>query len=75
MNIAKSNDENSQKGNSSPQCGDFQKMAEMMKTLCPGEGDPIDCCFVMMKMMGQCKEGEAKGTKETRKPPEGGEQG
>ncbi len=65
----------SQKANSFPHCGDFQKMAEMMKTFCPGEGDAIDCCTIMRRMMGQGKGAEAKDTKETQKQPEGGENG
>ena len=48
-------------------CGDFQKMAEMMKTFCSGEGDAIDCCSMMRRMMGHIKEAEAKETKEKRK--------
>ena len=51
--------------NFSFQCGDFQKMAEMMKSCCPGEGDVMDCCSMMRRMMGQSKEAEAKETKET----------
>ncbi len=44
--------------------GDFQKMAEKMKTFCQGEGDAFDCCSLMRKMMGQDKETEAKDTRE-----------
>ncbi len=47
--------------------GDFQKMAEKMKTFCQGEGDAFDCCSMMKKMMGQDKETEAKDTKEKQK--------
>jgi len=56
-------------------CGDFEKMAEMMKTFCRGEGDVIDCCSIMRRMMGQGKGAEAKERKETQKPPKGGEEG
>ena len=65
----------SQKANPLPHCGDFQKMAEMMKTCCPSEGDAIDCCSIMRRMMGSGKGAEAKETKETQKPPKGGENG
>ena len=54
-------------------CGDFQKMAEKMKTFCQGEGDVFDCCSMMRRMMGQGKGAEVKDTKETQKPPRGGE--
>ncbi len=47
-------------------CGDFQKMAEMMKSCCPGEGDIIDCCS-MRRMMAQSKGAEAEETNETQK--------
>ncbi len=47
--------------------GDFQKMAEKMKTFCQGEGDASDCCSFMRKMMSQDKEAEANGTKEKKK--------
>ncbi len=56
-------------------CGDFQKMAEMMKSCCPGEGDIVDCCSMMRRMMGEVKEPEAKETKGTKKQPKGGERG
>ncbi|MGZ6202925.1 MAG: hypothetical protein ACXWM6_15560 [Thermodesulfobacteriota bacterium] len=36
----------------------FEKMAEMMKNCCPGEGDMTDCCSMMKKMMMQCHEGK-----------------
>jgi hypothetical protein len=58
-----------------PHCGNFQKMAGMMKTFCPGEGDVIDCCSIMKRMMGQGKGAEAKETKETQKQPKGRENG
>jgi len=48
-------------------CGDFQKMAEMMRSCCPGEGDIKDCCSMMTRMMGQGKGAEAKETKKTQK--------
>ncbi len=48
-------------------CGDFQKMAEMMKSCCPGEGDLMDCCSMMRKMMAQSKGAEAEETNETQK--------
>ncbi len=68
MKTHKSNKEKkSQNPHSFPNCGDFQKMAEMMKGCCPGEGDVVDCCSIMKKMMGHRKEAEAKETKETQK--------
>ncbi len=67
------NGKQSQKGDPIPHCGDFQKMAEMMKTCCPGEGDAIDRCSFMMRMMGRDKEDEAKEARETQAPPKGGE--
>ena len=48
-------------------CGDFQKMAEMMKSCCPGEGDIMDCCSMMRRMTGQGKGAEANETKKTQK--------
>jgi hypothetical protein len=38
----------------------FEKMAEMMRNCCKGEGDMADCCSMMRKMMGQEKIGEKK---------------
>ena len=38
----------------------FEKMAEMMRNCCKGEGDMADCCSMMKKMMGQEKRGEKK---------------
>ena len=70
-----SNKKESQKANPFSHCRDFQKMAEMMKTFCSGEGDAIDCCSMMRRMMGQDKGAEAKETKETQKQPEGGKNG
>jgi len=40
--------------------GKFEKMAEMMKSCCTGEGDMADCCSMMKKMMGREKRGEKK---------------
>ncbi len=48
-------------------CRDSQKMAEMMRSCCPGEGDIIDCCSMMRRMMGQGKAAGAKETKKTQK--------
>jgi len=50
--------------------GKFEKMAEMMKSCCKGEGGMADCCSMMRKMM-QCAEGE----EETKKKKEPGETG
>ena len=35
----------------------FEKMAEMMRRCCKGEGDMADC-YSMMKKMMRCAEGE-----------------
>ena len=48
-------------------CGDFQKMAEMMKSCCPGESGIVDCCSMIRKMMGRGKGVKAKDTKKTQK--------
>ena len=40
--------------------GKFEKMAEMMKSCCTGEGDRADCCSMMRKMMECCEGEEAK---------------
>ncbi len=61
------NEKKSQNTNPFPHCGDFQKMAEMMKSCCPGEGDIIDCCSMMRRMTGQGKAVEAEETNETQK--------
>ena len=49
--------------------GKFEKMAEMMKNCCTGEGNMADCCSMMKKMMQCDKEGgseeKKKGTGET----------
>jgi len=47
-------------------CGDFQKMAEMMKNCCQEEGETIDCCSMMMRMMGRSKGVGAKETKQQK---------
>lgn len=75
MKTKKTNDEKkkSQKANPLSHCGDFQKMAELMKTHCPGEGGAIDCCSMMRRMKERGKGGEPKKTQETQKPPKGGE--
>ena len=65
----------SQKANPFPHCGDFQKMAEMIKTFCTGEGNATDCCSIMRRMMGQVKGTDVKETKETQKQPEDGKNG
>jgi hypothetical protein len=62
---------NLQKANPFPHCGDFEKMAEMMKKCCLGEGDAIDCCSMMMRMMGRSKGAGAKETNETQKQQKG----
>jgi len=69
------NKKKSQGGNPFPHCGDFQKMAEMMKGCCPSEGGAIDCCSIMRRMMGQGKGAEAEETEETQKPARDGEKG
>ena len=42
----------------------FEKMAEMMRNCCTGEGGMMDCCSMMRKMM---KEGDEKETGEKNK--------
>jgi hypothetical protein len=56
-------------------CRDFQKMAEVMKTFCTGEGEGGDCCSIMRRMMGKGKGAGAEETKETQKAPKCGENG
>ncbi len=73
MKTKKTNNKKSQKINPFPHCGDFQKMAEMMKSCCPSEGNTIDCCSIMMRMMGQVKGAESKETSEAKKSPKGGD--
>ncbi len=77
MKTKKANNEKkkSQKANSLPHCGDLQKMAEMMKNCCRGEGGAIDCFSMMRRMMERSKGGEPKKTQETQKRPKGGENG
>jgi hypothetical protein len=43
----------------------FEKMAEMMKNCCTGEGDMADCCSMMRKMMKFCEGEETKKKKDT----------
>jgi hypothetical protein len=47
--------------------GKFEKMAEMMKSFCTGEGSMADCCSMMMKKMMQCCEGEKPEKKKETK--------
>ncbi len=77
MNDKKTDNEKkeSQKANPFSHCGDFEKMAEMMKTFCTGEGNATDCCSIMRRMMGQGKGTEVRETKETEKQPEDGSNG
>lgn len=56
-------------------CGDFQKMAEIMKNCCPDESGANNCCSMMRRMMGHRKGGQAKKGQETQKPLKGGENG
>ncbi len=51
-----------EKANPFSHCGDFQKMAEMMKNCCPNEDGALDCCSFASRMMGQGK--KAQETKE-----------
>ncbi len=64
-----------QKANPFPHCGNFEKMAEMMKTFCPEEGNATDCCSIMRRMMGQGKGADVKETIRTQKQPEDGKNG
>jgi len=52
-------------------CGDFQKMAEMMKNFCPGEGSAIDCCSMIERMMEYGKRKKSEKPQETQKGPKG----
>ncbi len=45
-------------------CGDFEKMAEMMRNCCPDEGSTFDCCSMMRKMMERSKGGKPGKTEE-----------
>ncbi len=65
----------SQKTDPFSHCGDFEKMAEMMKTFCTGEGNATDCCSIMRRVTCQGKEAGAEETKETQKQPEDGRNG
>jgi hypothetical protein len=49
----------------------FEKMAEMMKSCCSGEGDMVDCCSMMRKMMEFC-EGEETQKKKKKDTGETG---
>ncbi len=77
MKIQEANNEKkkSQNTNPFPHCGDFQKMAEMMKNCCPGEGDTVDCCSIMTRMMGRGKGAKDREAKTTKKPQKGAENG
>ncbi len=77
MKTKKANNEKKkpEKANRFSHCGDFQKMAEMMKTFCQGEGDVCDCASFMRRMTGQGNEAGAEETKRTQKQPEGGGNG
>ena len=48
----------------------FEKMAEMMKSCCTGEGGMSDCCSMMRKMMEE-GEGKEKGEKNKKKKKKG----
>ncbi len=52
--------------------GKFQKMAEMMRSCCKGEGGMADCCSMMMKMMEQEGRGEKKEKEGPSKEKSGG---
>ncbi len=39
----------------------FEKMAEMMRSCCTGEGGMMDCCSMMRKMMEEGGEERDKG--------------
>ncbi len=67
------NEERSNKANFSFPCGDFEKMAAMMKNCCPDEEGTFDCCSMMRKMMEGSKGGRSEKAEETRKTSEGGE--
>ncbi len=41
-----------------PPCGDFQKVAEMMKSCCPTEDGTLDCCSFASRIMGHGKKAE-----------------
>jgi hypothetical protein len=46
------------KANPLPPCGDFQKMAEMIKSCCPTEDGILDCCSFASRMMGHAKKAQ-----------------
>ncbi len=76
MKTKKANNEKKKPVKANPfHCGDFQNMAEMMKTFCSGEGDVFDCASFMRRMTNQGKEAGAEETKGTQKQPEGGGNG
>ncbi len=54
-------------------CGDFEKMAEMMRNCCPDEGNTFDCCSMMRKMMERGRRAGAKKAGGAQKEPEGDE--
>ncbi len=54
-------------------CGDFEKMAEMMKNCCPDGAGSMDCCSMMRKMTERGRGAGAKKTDEARKESEGDE--
>ncbi len=54
-------------------CGDFEKMAEMMKNCCSDEGGTFDCCSMMRKMMERSGEAGAKKSGEAQEAPKGDE--
>jgi len=43
----------------------FEKMAEMMRICCKGEGDMADCCSMMKKMMRYGEGGRQRKRKRT----------
>jgi hypothetical protein len=75
VKVKKANNKKKSQSQPLPHCGDFQKMTEMMKTCCPGEGEVIACCSMMRRMMGHGEGAEAKETTEPQRAPRGGENG
>ena len=53
--------------------GKFEKMAEVTRNCCKGEGDMADCCSMMRKMMGQEKRGEKKKKRDCQKKDRNGD--
>jgi hypothetical protein len=45
----------------------FEKMVELMKGWCQGEGDMANCCAMMKKMMQQSERKETEKKKDTEK--------